>query len=118
MLALITAAGLVGGGAMAVQAARQGAIIEASLGDEAALAPRRVVIGIDISETALAHAPKNSQIKYICHSIGEKFPADLAADSFDGQATDIDSAGRLCVATADGVRQVSAGDVQHLRPVG
>lgn len=51
MLALITAAGLLGGGAVAVQAARHGAIIEASLGEEAALAPRRVVIGIDISKS-------------------------------------------------------------------
>ncbi|HEY4944162.1 MAG TPA: hypothetical protein VII56_22230 [Rhizomicrobium sp.] len=51
LLAIVTATGLLGGGALAVQAQRQATIIEASLGDEAAIAPRRLVIGIDISKS-------------------------------------------------------------------
>ncbi|HXC55598.1 MAG TPA: hypothetical protein VNU97_09895 [Rhizomicrobium sp.] len=51
MLALITATGLLGGGAMAVHEARDTARLEASLDDEAAVAPRRLVIGIDISKS-------------------------------------------------------------------
>ncbi len=50
-LAATTVFGLIGGGAVAVQAARHGALVEASLNEEAALAPRRVVIGIDISKS-------------------------------------------------------------------
>jgi hypothetical protein len=51
LLAVVTVAGLLGGGAMAVQAARQADIIEASLDDEATIAPKRLVIGIDISKS-------------------------------------------------------------------
>lgn len=51
LLAIVTATGLLGGGALAVQAQRHATIIEASLGDEAAIAPRRLVIGIDISKS-------------------------------------------------------------------
>jgi len=52
MLALVTAAGLVGGGAVALQAARSTEpIVLASLDDSAALAPRRIIIGLDISKS-------------------------------------------------------------------
>jgi hypothetical protein len=52
MLALVTAAGLVGGGAAALQAARSTEpIVLASLDDSAALAPRRIIIGLDISKS-------------------------------------------------------------------
>jgi len=52
MLALVTAAGLVGGGAAALQAARSTEpIVLASLDDSATLAPRRIIIGLDISKS-------------------------------------------------------------------
>jgi hypothetical protein len=52
MLALVTAAGLVGGGAMAIQATREAApIVMASVDDSAMAAPRRVIIGLDISKS-------------------------------------------------------------------
>jgi len=49
LLAVATAFGLAGGGVMAVQAAHRADTIEASLTDEPAIAPKRVVIGLDIS---------------------------------------------------------------------
>ncbi|MEJ1967900.1 MAG: hypothetical protein WDN03_04560 [Rhizomicrobium sp.] len=51
LLAIVTASGLLGGGAIAWHEARQGARLEASLTDEAAIAPRRLVIGLDISKS-------------------------------------------------------------------
>ena len=52
MLALVTATGLVGGGALAVHATRDAqAGIEASASEETALEPRRVIIGLDISKS-------------------------------------------------------------------
>ncbi len=51
LLAAVTAFGLVGGGAVAYEAARDVGRLEASLTDEAGLAPQRLVIGIDISKS-------------------------------------------------------------------
>jgi hypothetical protein len=52
MLALVTATGLVGGGALAVQATRDAApLVMASVDDSAMAAPRRVIIGLDISKS-------------------------------------------------------------------
>ncbi|HEX4303534.1 MAG TPA: hypothetical protein VHZ78_12135 [Rhizomicrobium sp.] len=51
LLAAVTVFGLVGGSAVAYEAARDVTRIEASLTDEAAIAPRRIVIGIDISKS-------------------------------------------------------------------
>src|ERR1700712_4999371 len=51
LLAAVTAFGLVGGGAVAYEAARDVTRVEASLTDEAGLAPKRLVIGIDISKS-------------------------------------------------------------------
>lgn len=51
MLAMVTAAGLLGGGAMAVQAARHQAAIEMALDEAPPLAPQRLVIGLDISKS-------------------------------------------------------------------
>lgn len=52
MLALVTATGLVGGGALAVHATREPApIVMASVDDSAMAAPRRVIIGLDISKS-------------------------------------------------------------------
>jgi hypothetical protein len=52
MLALVTAAGLVGGGAMALHATRGAEpIVIASIDDSTVLAPRRIIIGLDISKS-------------------------------------------------------------------
>jgi hypothetical protein len=53
MLAVVTAAGLIGGGAMALDAASNAPpIVEASyLTDQAQLTPKRIVIGIDLSKS-------------------------------------------------------------------
>jgi hypothetical protein len=51
VLAATTVLGLIGGGTLAVHEARQANIIEASLTDEGAIAPRRIIIGLDISKS-------------------------------------------------------------------
>jgi hypothetical protein len=51
LLAVATAFGLTGGGVMAVQATRHADTVEASLTDEAAITPKRLVIGLDISKS-------------------------------------------------------------------
>jgi hypothetical protein len=51
LLAVVTAVGLAGGAAVAVHEARQATIVEASLNDEAALLPKRLIIGLDISKS-------------------------------------------------------------------
>ena len=53
MLAAVTAAGLIGGGALAVEATRTApALVRvAEAGDQLPLAPRRIVIGIDLSKS-------------------------------------------------------------------
>jgi hypothetical protein len=52
MLALVTAAGLVGGGALAVHATRDAqSFVLASVDDSAMAPPRRIIIGLDISRS-------------------------------------------------------------------
>jgi hypothetical protein len=51
LLAATAAMGLLGGGVLAVQVERQSAIEMASLDDEAAVAPQRLIIGLDISKS-------------------------------------------------------------------
>ncbi|HWD48477.1 MAG TPA: hypothetical protein VG309_01030, partial [Rhizomicrobium sp.] len=53
LLAAVTAVGLVGGGALAVETASNApALVRvAQADDEATLAPRRIVIGIDLSKS-------------------------------------------------------------------
>ena len=52
MLALVTAVGLAGGGAMAVHATRSTApIVSASVEEGAIVTPRRIIIGLDISKS-------------------------------------------------------------------
>jgi hypothetical protein len=51
LLAATAAMGLLGGGVLAVQAERQAPVQVASLDDEAAIAPRRLIIGLDISKS-------------------------------------------------------------------
>ncbi|MBL6853303.1 MAG: hypothetical protein ISS15_17625 [Alphaproteobacteria bacterium] len=50
-LAATTVFGLIGGGTLAVQQMQRADIIQASLADEAAIAPRRIIIGLDISKS-------------------------------------------------------------------
>jgi hypothetical protein len=51
LLAATAAMGLLGGGVLAVQIERQAPVQTASLDDEAAIAPRRLIIGLDISKS-------------------------------------------------------------------
>ena len=51
LLAVITAFGLAGGGVMAVHAARNVEIAQAAYDDQAVLAPKRLIIGLDISKS-------------------------------------------------------------------
>ena len=49
-------------------------------------------------------------------TIGRRVRVDLGSSSFVGTAADVTDDGRLIVATSDGERIVSAGEVVHLRP--
>jgi hypothetical protein len=51
LLAFATAFGLLGGGAVAYEAGRHATIVEARLGDDAAVMPKRLIIGLDISKS-------------------------------------------------------------------
>lgn len=51
LLAAVTAFGLTGGGVLAVHAARNAEIAQASFAEEAAIPARRLVIGLDISKS-------------------------------------------------------------------
>jgi BirA family biotin operon repressor/biotin-[acetyl-CoA-carboxylase] ligase len=51
-----------------------------------------------------------------CRTIGRDVRVQLADGSFTGRAEDVTDEGHLVVATADGRREVTAGDVVHLRP--
>jgi BirA family biotin operon repressor/biotin-[acetyl-CoA-carboxylase] ligase len=51
-----------------------------------------------------------------CRTIGRDVRVELAGGSFTGRAEDVTDEGHLVVATADGRREVTAGDVVHLRP--
>jgi BirA family biotin operon repressor/biotin-[acetyl-CoA-carboxylase] ligase len=50
-----------------------------------------------------------------CSTIGTAVRVELHDESFTGRAIDISTGGHLVVETADGVREVVAGDVVHLR---
>jgi BirA family biotin operon repressor/biotin-[acetyl-CoA-carboxylase] ligase len=50
-----------------------------------------------------------------CRTIGREVRVELADGSFTGTATGITDAGHLVVSTTDGRREVTAGDVIHLR---
>jgi BirA family biotin operon repressor/biotin-[acetyl-CoA-carboxylase] ligase len=52
-----------------------------------------------------------------CVTIGNPVRVELAHRSFEGTATGLTAEGHLVVTTAQGVREVAAGDVVHLRPV-
>ena len=52
-----------------------------------------------------------------CSTIGQEVRVELPGGStVTGQASDVDSVGRLLVRAADGVHAVSAGDIVHVRP--
>jgi hypothetical protein len=51
ILAATTVFGLIGGGTLAVQQMQRADIVQASLADDAAIAPRRIIIGLDISKS-------------------------------------------------------------------
>ncbi|HSH23194.1 MAG TPA: biotin--[acetyl-CoA-carboxylase] ligase [Acidimicrobiales bacterium] len=51
-----------------------------------------------------------------CATLGRVVRVELASGWFEGRAADVSDAGHLVVDTDTGRRQVSAGDVVHLRP--
>lgn len=52
-----------------------------------------------------------------CATIGREVRVELTDESFTGTATDVADSGHLLVSTAACLREVSAGDVVHLRPL-
>ena len=53
-----------------------------------------------------------------CVTIGRLVRVQTASGTIEGTATGLTGSGHLRVATADGVREVAAGDVVHVRPPG
>ena len=53
-----------------------------------------------------------AEYRSVCSTLGQRVRVDLGTESFEGVATDVTGAGHLVV---DG-REVTAGDVVHLRP--
>ncbi|OWY61991.1 biotin--[acetyl-CoA-carboxylase] ligase [cyanobacterium TDX16] len=53
-----------------------------------------------------------------CRTIGRDVRVELADGSFTGRADDVTDEGHLVVTTPHGRREVTAGDVVHLRPAG
>nr|WP_228047540.1 biotin--[acetyl-CoA-carboxylase] ligase [Saccharopolyspora sp. HNM0983] len=67
--------------------------------------------GGDVSASGLA-----DRYRARCGTLGRQVRVHLGSGSFEGTATDVDDSGRLVVRGADGsVREVSAGDVVHVR---
>jgi BirA family transcriptional regulator, biotin operon repressor / biotin---[acetyl-CoA-carboxylase] ligase len=77
----------------------------------AALEPRCVLLEDSEGRRALA-----DEVRRRCATLGQQVRVTLAGEEVTGLARAIDDAGRLVVETASGPRQVSAGDVVHLRP--
>ncbi|MDQ3148170.1 MAG: biotin--[acetyl-CoA-carboxylase] ligase [Actinomycetota bacterium] len=50
-----------------------------------------------------------------CSTLGRPVRVELADRSFEGRALDVTDDGHLLVETADGVREVTVGDVVHVR---
>jgi BirA family biotin operon repressor/biotin-[acetyl-CoA-carboxylase] ligase len=50
-----------------------------------------------------------------CRTVGRQVRVELPDGTFTGEAVDVTDEGHLVVATADGRREVTAGDVVHLR---
>jgi BirA family biotin operon repressor/biotin-[acetyl-CoA-carboxylase] ligase len=67
----------------------------------------------------LGHASGRARLieryRAVCSTIGTAVRVELHDESFNGRATAISEEGHLVVETADGVREVVAGDVVHLR---
>jgi|SRR5580658_847694 BirA family biotin operon repressor/biotin-[acetyl-CoA-carboxylase] ligase len=56
-----------------------------------------------------------SDYRAACSTIGRRVRVELAVATFEGTAVDVGEDGRLLVRHDEGVRQVEAGDVVHLR---
>ncbi len=57
-----------------------------------------------------------AELRARCATLGRRVRVELASGSFDGTATDVTDHGLLVVDTLQGVREVAAGDVVHVRP--
>ncbi|MHB1924728.1 MAG: biotin--[acetyl-CoA-carboxylase] ligase [Acidimicrobiales bacterium] len=58
----------------------------------------------------------SSEYRARCATVGREVRIDLQDESFTGVATDVDDHGHLLVQTGVCLREVTAGDVVHLRP--
>jgi BirA family biotin operon repressor/biotin-[acetyl-CoA-carboxylase] ligase len=56
------------------------------------------------------------EVRRRCATLGQAVRVVLPGEEFTGRAVAIDDVGHLVVETASGSRQVTAGDVVHLRP--
>ncbi len=55
----------------------------------------------------------------VCGTLGRQVRVELPGDrTLQGEAVDVDGAGRLVVRTEDGMTTLAAGDVVHLRAGG
>ena len=76
-----------------------------------ALTARRGLLEDASGRRALA-----DEVRRRCATLGQFVRVTLPGEEISGLAAAIDDAGRLVVETAAGPRQVTAGDVVHLRP--
>jgi BirA family biotin operon repressor/biotin-[acetyl-CoA-carboxylase] ligase len=77
-----------------------------------ALEPRYRALGTDAGRRDLALQQRDR-----CVTLGQQVRVELATETFEGRAVDLEGPGWLVVDTANGRRRVTAGDVVHLRPV-
>ncbi|HUZ43350.1 MAG TPA: biotin--[acetyl-CoA-carboxylase] ligase [Acidimicrobiales bacterium] len=77
----------------------------------AALEPRA-----DQLDSEAGRARLSSEYRARCATVGREVRVDLQDESFTGVASDVDDHGHLLVQTGVCLREVTAGDVVHLRP--
>ena len=68
-----------------------------------------------LMDTAEGRLQLASEYRHRCATIGQEVRVQLADETFTGRATDITDQGHLIVETAVCLREVTAGDVVHLR---
>jgi BirA family transcriptional regulator, biotin operon repressor / biotin---[acetyl-CoA-carboxylase] ligase len=76
-----------------------------------ALAPRREMLDDAQGRRVLA-----DEVRRRCSTLGQRVRVVLADEELTGVAHGIDGSGRLVLETDSGLRTITAGDVDHLRP--
>jgi BirA family transcriptional regulator, biotin operon repressor / biotin---[acetyl-CoA-carboxylase] ligase len=76
-----------------------------------ALEERRVLLDTEEGRRRLA-----GEYRIRCGTVGQEVRVELADETFTGVASDISDQGHLMVQTDVCLREVTAGDVVHLRP--